>query len=286
MLQIIFLLFFLVCDVMWLLEMCGNNKTNQYNLMHIDTQKMKKVGLPPPSIRNKMIQDKIDEYWICTFFGEPVPRKKGASGGDEAMDAPPGGKPDMKKYERMKKVGLPAGSVRNKMIQDQIHEYWICTFFGEPVPRKQKSGGKGGKGKKGKSKKRKVKPLHWRKKSDCKWDQTIWGDLKTISPESVFTPEFQVIIEKSFAILEKKKKDPKDKKSKAEKKEADEIAILDGKRSFSMVVGLKAFQKAGMQDNDIRDAMLKLDDTVMCFDSLFFYSYIYSFYVLVVVKCV
>ena len=36
---------------------------------------------------------------------------------------------------------------------------------------------------------------------------------------------------------------------------------MDGKRSFGMVVGLKAFQKAGMSDSDIRDAMLKLDDT-------------------------
>ena len=79
--------------------------------------------------------------------------------------------------------------------------------------------------------------------------------------QKVFTKEFQVIIEQSFAVVEKKKKQAKD-KSKAEKKEPEEIAILDGKRSFSMVVGLKAFQKANMQDNDIRDAMLKLDDTV------------------------
>merc|ERR1719242_1875021 len=130
-------------------------------------EKMKKIGMPESSVRNEMRMDGIDPYWIRDYFGEPQPIVGG--GGATPMKAP-SKKPSFDKYDKMKKVGLPANSIRNKMKKDGIHDYWIRDFFGEPQPM---VGGGGSKKKKGKKVKRAVKALHWRKKSDCDWNNTI-----------------------------------------------------------------------------------------------------------------
>eukprot|EP01083_Nonionella_stella_P120237 360127_1 len=93
--------------------------------------KMKKIGMPEVSVKNKMKMDGINEYWVRDFFGEPQPIIGG--GGARPME-PPCPKPDLKKYTKMKKVGLPVPSVKNKMKKDGIHEYWVRDFFGEPQP--------------------------------------------------------------------------------------------------------------------------------------------------------
>merc|ERR1712130_533581 len=87
----------------------------------------------------------------------------------------------------MKKVGLPPPSIKNKMKKDGIHEYWQRDFFGEPQPM---VGGGGGSKRKRKKAKRAVKALHWRKKSDCDWSHTIWGDIdKLINVQPIDAPQ-------------------------------------------------------------------------------------------------
>ena len=126
--------------------------------------------MPEVSVRNKMKMDQIHEYWIRDFFGEPQPIVGG--GAKMTPMKAPSKKPCLSKYEKMKKVGMPAVSVKNKMKMDGIHDYWIRDFFGKPQPM---VGGGGGRGSKKKKKlKRPVKALHWRKKSDCDWNNTIW----------------------------------------------------------------------------------------------------------------
>ena len=90
-------------------------------------RRKKKVYLEG-SVRNKMQMEAMSPTDIAIFFGDPIPGGDGDGGG---------GKRDLSKYERMKKVGSPAGSIRNKMKQDKIHIYWICTFFGDPLPQKK-----------------------------------------------------------------------------------------------------------------------------------------------------
>eukprot|EP01084_Bolivina_argentea_P127451 225396_1 len=102
-------------------------------------EKMKKVGLSDVSIRNKMKLDRIDSKIIATFFGEKLDNNTEKTEAGKPME-PPCVKPDMRKYERMKKIGLPDGSIRNKMKQDNIHKYWICVFFDDPLPRIKKAG--------------------------------------------------------------------------------------------------------------------------------------------------
>ena len=103
--------------------------------------RMKSAGMPELTIRNKMTVDLVDEYWIREFFGEPHPKPEVGAGG-RPMD-PPCPKPDMTKYVKMKKIGMPEASVRNKMRMDGIDPYWIRDYFGEPQP--MIGGGGGGK---------------------------------------------------------------------------------------------------------------------------------------------
>ncbi|ETO28384.1 hypothetical protein RFI_08740 [Reticulomyxa filosa] len=206
-------------------------------------ERFKKINMPPPAIRQKMKQDQIHEYWICTFLGEPIPKiKKGAK--------PPPPKPDLGKYETMKKVGMPEGAIRNKMKQDKIDEYWIAFFFGEPLP-----GGAATK-KPAKKVQRNVKPFHWRKKSDCEWEKTIWGEVKI--DDSFFDKQMQGMIENNFRNVDPADK-KKDDKKKQDKKEPEEITLLDGKRSFNINVGLS---RVNMTDIEIRDCLLTMDETV------------------------
>merc|ERR1719242_217793 len=102
--------------------------------------KMKKIGMPEASVRNKMRMDGIDAYWIREHFGEPQPLV-GGGGGGKVME-PPHPKPDMTKYDKMKKIGMPEASVRNKMRMDGIHDYWQRDYFGEPQPLVGGGGGK------------------------------------------------------------------------------------------------------------------------------------------------
>merc|ERR1712062_629785 len=93
---------------------------------------MKKIKMPEVSIRNKMKMEQIDAYWVRDFFGEPQPIIAG--GGAPTPMKPPCPRPDMTKYEKMKKTNMPEVSVRNKMKMDGVDPYWIRDFYGEPQP--------------------------------------------------------------------------------------------------------------------------------------------------------
>eukprot|EP01083_Nonionella_stella_P081175 223477_1 len=222
--------------------------------------KMQKVGLPAGAIKNKMKKDGIDPYWVRDFFGEAQPVI------EEEKEMPqPCPKPDFSKYERMKKVGLPPPPIKNKMQQDGIHKYWICVFFGEPIPKIKTA-------KKKKKLKRTVKPLHWRKKSECDWSNTIWAEvdvhieLKVITTQTLITPELIKVLESAFTSVRPKK----DKKKKDKKKDdgTKEITLIAPKRAFNMIVGLRQFEKLGINDLKIRNYLLKLDDSHLTVEML------------------
>ena len=213
-------------------------------------------------------QDGVHEYWIRDFFGEPQPMV----GGDieEEMKAP-SPKPDFSKYARMKKIGMPEVSVKNKMKMDGIHDYWIRDFFGEPQPKIKKA-------KKKKKVKRKVKPLHWSKideVTDIKWDDTIWAnidvvssehlELQTITTQTLITPDLIKELERVFTNIRPKKKDKAPKKKKDENKE---ITLIDPKRAFNIIVGLRQFEKLNISDIMIRNYILSLDESKLNLEML------------------
>ena len=88
-----------------------------------------------------MKMDQIDEYWVRDFFGEPQPIIGGDDDDEPRPMEPPCPKPDMTKYVKMGKIGMPEVSVRNKMKMDGIDPYWVRDHFGEPQPMVDGGGG-------------------------------------------------------------------------------------------------------------------------------------------------
>ena len=83
--------------------------------------------------------------------------------------------------------------------------------------------------------------------------------LKPITTESLIDPEMAMTLEKVFTNYKK----PKVKKPGAPKKEEkkEEISLLDPKRAFNMIVGLRQFEKLDIDDIKIRNILLRLDES-------------------------
>ncbi len=98
--------------------------------------KMKKLGLPAGAIRQKMQKDGISAADMATFFGEKPPAATVAATPAGAVPGPDSlkGREDMAKYFKMKKLGLPAGAIRQKMQKDGISTADAAAFFGEKPP--------------------------------------------------------------------------------------------------------------------------------------------------------
>jgi hypothetical protein len=92
--------------------------------------KMKKMGLPEGAVRQKMQTDGMSAADIAAFFGESPP----AAAAPPKTNSDLKNREDMKKYFKMKKMGLPDGAIRQKMKQDGISASDAAAFFGEAPP--------------------------------------------------------------------------------------------------------------------------------------------------------
>ena len=83
-----------------------------------------KMDLPEGAIRHKMMQDGISNEGIESFFnqvsGETINDGKNAKKIEN---------PKLTKYIKMKKMGLPDGAIRHKMMQDGISDDLMNEFF-------------------------------------------------------------------------------------------------------------------------------------------------------------
>ena len=94
--------------------------------------RMKKIGLPIESVRRKMVMDGLSSNEIAQFFGQPSSESisKSIQNYGTANDLNQELQDLTSKYSRMKKVGLPEGTICNKMRRDGIDENVIAAFFG------------------------------------------------------------------------------------------------------------------------------------------------------------
>ena len=97
--------------------------------------KMRKLGLPDGPIRQKMMTDGVGSSDVATFFGD-VPTTKSAN---SAAPVEPSAalRETLSKYFKMKKLGLPDGAIRQKMMTDGIDATDMAMFFGEPTQRRE-----------------------------------------------------------------------------------------------------------------------------------------------------
>ena len=91
--------------------------------------------------------------------------------------------------------------------------------------------------------------------------------LKPITTESLIDPEMAMTLEKVFTNYKK----PKVKKAGTPKKEEkkEEISLLDPKRAFNMIVGLRQFEKMDIDDVKIRNTLLRLDESRLNLEVIF-----------------
>lgn len=91
--------------------------------------KMQKMGIPQGAVRHKMIQDGLETGDIDAFFEgeEPVQKTKIE---EEKPKKNLQKDPKFSKYAKMKKMGIPDGAVRQKMLQEGVSGSDIDQFFG------------------------------------------------------------------------------------------------------------------------------------------------------------
>merc|ERR1711871_1380477 len=92
--------------------------------------KMKKMGVPIEAIIHKMTKDGIPQEQILLFrknanLSEKSPKSKA---GLHVVQEDNG---TMEKYLKMKKIGIPIGAIRQKMVQDGVSNLTISNFFGK-----------------------------------------------------------------------------------------------------------------------------------------------------------
>lgn len=158
---------------------------------------------------------------------------------------------DMKKYERMKKMGMPINSILNRMKMDGATDSQIVAFGGSAakkakvvadtkqiMPEKCRPS-------------KKLKPFHWAKINSHQTEKTVWKDadkkMAALCKEIDFS-EFDALFSKEAESTHKKA---------AKKKERNQL--IDPKREQNVMIGLAQMK---MSEDDLLDAILKMDDKV------------------------
>eukprot|EP01083_Nonionella_stella_P035689 97347_1 len=222
--------------------------------------RMMKMKIPLNVIKNKMKQNgdgkhvQTLENWL----------NGGSSSTTTKPKSPP---PEIEKYLRMIKMKIPLKVIKNKMKQNgdgkhvQTLENWLngdATKTHNPKPKERKLELPPGMKPKPKIKpNKKMKALHWSTINPVDIKQTIWDGLD----ESTIKMDREAF-EHLFQQKKSSKKNGKDKdnkqKGKGNKRQNEEIHLVDGKRSYNVDIGLSRFKLSHQQ---IRDAILLLDES-------------------------
>eukprot|EP01083_Nonionella_stella_P174499 605115_1 len=247
-------------------------------------ERMKKMGMPMHAIVNKMRLDGIEQSVVYKF--EHAEEESEES--EDEDDPNVANKinlniPALKKYNRMKKMGMPMDAIVNKMKLDGIDANIVNAFeHPEEVGKKKskKKGGFGGLFHKRKASipaKEKIKPsvdmkrFHWQTVDYKLARNSIWKtmDEKNVT-ETMDTSEFESL----FRIPKKENKIKqllkKDKNS--EKKKDEEIKFVSAKRQYNVELLLKRLKFDGVklcsdiismnEDALSLDTLIKLSDMV------------------------
>ncbi|GBG24385.1 Formin-like protein 3 [Hondaea fermentalgiana] len=101
------------------------NSSVQIDPKLVKYARMKQAGLPRGAIDNCMTRDGISSSQQAAFWGESG---GAASGSDNAKITKPLD-PELIKYDKMQKAGLPEGAIRNAMARDGLSAETQATFF-------------------------------------------------------------------------------------------------------------------------------------------------------------
>lgn len=179
-----------------------------------------------------------------------------------------GGAPDMKKYERMKKMGLPMNSILNRMRMDGVSDSEIEAFGGGAAAKKtvveevqimpaqvqQRM-------KQMESEQKRMKPFHWAKiNSHQANDKTLWKDASKQLPALCQNIDFARLED----LFSRETEAASQKKNGANKRKQNN-KLIDPKRDQNVMIGLR---NMGMSQDDLLDAILQMDDKKLSTEKL------------------
>merc|ERR1712228_1148998 len=116
---------------------------------------------------------------------------------------------DMKKYERMKKMGLPINSILNKMRMDGLDSESIVKFGGSAAKKTKSTQDEKQIMPSSAAPTKKMKPFHWAKITQHQGASTIWKEVESEVPKickKINFNELDALFNKEAEIGAKKKR--------------------------------------------------------------------------------
>eukprot|EP01084_Bolivina_argentea_P158807 276634_1 len=201
-------------------------------------------------------------------FKAEIARQKGGGGGGAGGDlaalmgggAKKKGGVDLKKYERMKKMGLPMNSILNKMRMDGCTEKDIEKFGGKAAKKAEPAEDERQVMPADVKPTKRMKPFHWAKIVEHQSQTTIWKELDAEIPSLCAAIDF-----KEIEALFNRAAEAEAKKTQKAKEAKRENQLIDPKRAQNVMIGLSQVK---MSDDDLLDAILKMDDKKLTVDKL------------------
>ena len=198
---------------------------------------------------------------MAAAFAAEIAKQKGGGGAASALAGALGGAKkggvDMKKYERMKKMGLPMNSIINKMRMDGCDSKAIESFGGKSAKKAKPSSDEKQIMPSDSKPSKKMKPFHWAKITQHQATTTIWKDAEKQVPQLCKQINFQ-----QLDIMFNKEAEAKAKEKEKTAKKKRENQLIDPKRAQNVMIGLAQIK---MSEDDLLDAILKMDDKVNVF---------------------
>ena len=184
----------------------------------------------------------------AAMFAAQIAKQKqneGGGGGDKKID--------MKKYERMKKMGLPMNSILNRMKMDGCDSKTIEKFGGASASKAAKSTADEKQIMPSQYKtKIKLKPFHWAKMNQHQAEATVFKNIEKEINSLCQKVNFKEIEELFASNTDTKQQQPTKKKKR-------EHQLIDPKRAQNVMIGLAQVK---MSEDDLLDAILQMDDKV------------------------
>eukprot|EP01084_Bolivina_argentea_P195275 335045_1 len=197
---------------------------------------------------------------MAAIFAAELAKQKGGVGGGGVSSSIGGGGANMKKYERMKKMGLPMNSIINKMRMDGCDQKAIEKFGGKAAKKTKPIEDEKQIMPETAQPTKKMKPFHWAKLNKNQSSSTIWDNCEAILPTLCNKIDF-----KQLELEFNKEADLANQKQQKAKQKKRENQLIDPKRAQNVMIGLAQIK---MSEDDLLDAILKMNEKKLGVDKL------------------
>ena len=238
--------------------------------------KMASVGVPAESVAQKMQSDGVNPAKIKSFRAVfNIQNDVKEEGQPEEKSLPPLTKeelceiPELSKYMKMSKMGIPPPAVSQKMVKDGVSPANISKFeiaFGlvSTPSGKEQAGGALPPGKRRTTVK--MTKVFMNQISSDKLKNSLWGTGDGEDDGNELATEDIKALEEAFGQSNIAKSPTKSagKSNPGTPSKPKEVSLVDGKRTYNVNIGLAQFKSTFSEDYDsLMEAIVSLDETKM-----------------------